>query len=103
MEEVINVQLAILLGLLRTRYGDGRKVVGWAAIARYFSVDVVTVATTGDLWGDPQTETDYYKLFRIGDTLCGLLVLAGTDVYPNNLVRVCNREVIGEDVHAFHP
>lgn len=38
-----------------------------------------------------------------GDTICGMKVPPGTDIYPNNRAILLDKSVYGDDVHLFRP
>ncbi|KAK0624348.1 cytochrome P450 [Immersiella caudata] len=52
----------------------------------------------------PMTMTGFGKCVGPeGDTLCGIPIPPGTDVYPNNMALMYNKDVFGEDVNVFRP
>ncbi|KAK4446109.1 putative cytochrome P450 E-class, group I [Podospora aff. communis PSN243] len=70
LEGVIDGQLEILVDLLRKKArGDEKGVVDWAQVARWFGMDVATVAVTGEAWGDLREERDKFGFFEIGGRL----------------------------------
>ncbi|KAK0624347.1 hypothetical protein B0T14DRAFT_583793, partial [Immersiella caudata] len=70
LEGVIDGQLEILVDLLRRKIrGEEKGLVDWSKAARWFAMDVSTVAVTGESWGDLTREEDRFGFFEIGDRL----------------------------------
>jgi len=52
----------------------------------------------------PTTSTGFAKRVNPGgDTICGFEVPAGTDIWPNMVALMQNKEAFGEDVDVFRP
>ncbi|KAK3315686.1 cytochrome P450 [Apodospora peruviana] len=69
LEMIVDSQLKIMIDLLREKHARTGKPVDWAATARYFSMDVASLAVVGRAFGHLPTESDIFKFFEIGDVL----------------------------------
>ncbi|KAJ3577489.1 hypothetical protein NPX13_g3076 [Xylaria arbuscula] len=69
LEAKVDSQLAVLVNLLKSKYlgKDKPHVVDFSRIIRFFQVDVVTLAGSGEPWGDLATETDQFDFISIAD------------------------------------
>ncbi|KAI3318433.1 cytochrome P450 [Xylariaceae sp. AK1471] len=70
LEAKVDSQLEVLVNLLKTKYlAKGKPhVVDFSRLVRFFQVDVVTLAGSGEPWGDLATETDQFDFISIADT-----------------------------------
>lgn len=70
-EEVVDSQIDILVCLLREKYASpgSTAVVDWAAMARYFSLDIAVTGVTGKSWGTLHSEKDVHGFFSVGEAL----------------------------------
>ncbi|KAM7210957.1 putative cytochrome P450 E-class, group I [Rhypophila decipiens] len=65
LEKLMDSQLDKLISLIQEDCLD--KVVDWAAIARWFSVDLATLATMGKAWGSMDSRSDLHGFFQVAD------------------------------------
>ncbi|KAJ2998564.1 hypothetical protein NUW58_g281 [Xylaria curta] len=75
LEANVDSQLAVLVNLLRTKYlakGESH-VVDFSRLIRFFQVDIVTLAGSGEPWGDLKTETDQFDFISIADSFVPFL------------------------------
>ncbi|KAI0855675.1 cytochrome P450 [Xylaria cubensis] len=75
LEAKVNSQLAVLVNLLKTKYlGKGKSnIVDFSRLIRFFQVDIVTLAGSGEPWGDLETETDQFDFISIADSFVPFL------------------------------
>ncbi|KAI0400645.1 cytochrome P450 [Xylaria palmicola] len=75
LEAKVDSQLAILVNLLKTKYlVEGKPhIVDFSRLMRFFQVDVVTLAGSGESWGDLATETDQFDFISIADSFVPFL------------------------------
>lgn len=68
LEKDVDSQLAVLVDLLRSNYAtkNGKRLMDFGRIARYFTIDVTTLTGMGEPWGDLPTETDMFHF--LGDS-----------------------------------
>lgn len=72
LEAVVDSQIAVLVDLLQKKYvrkiGDeATKPLDFGCIARYFTIDVTTLAGMGKPWGDLAAETDMFHFLETAD------------------------------------
>ncbi|KAK0610608.1 hypothetical protein B0T17DRAFT_119372 [Bombardia bombarda] len=83
-EGAVDEQMKVLVKMLREKYvrrgenGPGGKVVAWANVARFLAIDVVTLAVTGEVWGDLATDGDVWNFFEVGDKLVPFMLSIAT-------------------------
>ena len=67
LEKDVDSQLAILVDLIRRRYANSScpRALDFSLLARYFQVDVVTLVTIGEPWGDLVTEEDQFDFISL--------------------------------------
>ncbi|KAI8623318.1 cytochrome P450 [Xylariaceae sp. FL1651] len=75
LEAKVDSQLAVLVNLLKTKYlaKGGPHIVDFSQLIRFFQVDVVTLAGSGEPWGDLATETDQFDFISIADSFVPFL------------------------------
>src|SRR3569833_682362 len=59
-ERDINVQLAILVDVIKRNYLDN-KILDIGVLVKFFSIDVITLVWVGEAWGDLANERDTYN------------------------------------------
>jgi hypothetical protein len=61
--------VAVLINILKTKYlaKGGTQTVDFSQLIRFFQVDVVTLASSGEPWGDLATETDQFDFISLAD------------------------------------
>ena len=67
LEKQVDSQLVKLIALIREKYVG--KVVDWAQVSRWFSLDVATLAVMGKPWGDMDSQSDLHGFFSVADDL----------------------------------
>ncbi|KAK4206870.1 cytochrome P450 [Rhypophila decipiens] len=65
LERLMDSQLEKLISLIREDCLD--KVVDWAALSRWFSLDIATLATMGRPWGSMDSRSDLHGFFQVAD------------------------------------
>jgi hypothetical protein len=75
LEAKVDSQLAVLINLFKTKYlkKGGPHIVDFGRLIRYFQVDIVTLAGSGEPWGDLATETDQFDFISIADSFVPFL------------------------------
>lgn len=82
IESNVDQQLSILVGVLKRKVSnsrDGAIVLDLGRLLQHFQVDLITLAGTGEAWGNLFTEEDHYNYLEVGDGLlkfvqsCGLV------------------------------
>ncbi|KAI0414489.1 cytochrome P450 [Xylaria grammica] len=75
LEAKVDTQLAVLVNLLKSKYlAKGKShVVDFSRLIRFFQVDIVTLAGSGEPWGDLETETDQFDFISIADSFVPFL------------------------------
>ncbi len=63
LDRALDVQLAMLTSLIRTKYLDGR-IFDIGRLAQYFTVDVTTHAGVGEPWGNLAEDMDKYHFLH---------------------------------------
>jgi hypothetical protein len=76
LERDVDSQLEVLVNLIKTRYvtsaGEPTKAMDFAKIARYFTVDTITLAGLGEAWGNLRTESDTFGFMAFADSFMPL-------------------------------
>ncbi|KAI1152795.1 cytochrome P450 [Nemania diffusa] len=75
LEAKVDTQLAVLIDLLKTKYlAKGKPhVVDFSRLIRFFQIDIVTLAGSGEPWGNLATETDQFDFISIADSFVPIL------------------------------
>ncbi|KAI1747498.1 cytochrome P450 [Xylaria castorea] len=75
LEAKVDSQLAVLVNLLKTKYLVKGKshIMDFSRLIRFFQVDIVTLAGSGEPWGDLATETDQFDFISIADSFVPFL------------------------------
>ncbi|KAI1302524.1 cytochrome P450 [Xylaria venustula] len=75
LEAKVDSQVAVLVNLLKSKYlARGKShVVDFSRLIRFFQVDIVTLAGSGEPWGDLATETDQFDFISIADSFVPFL------------------------------
>lgn len=75
LEAKVNSQLAVLINLLKTKYlvKDKSNIVDFSRLIRFFQIDIVTLAGSGEPWGNLATETDQFDFISIADSFVPFL------------------------------
>ncbi|KAI8944619.1 cytochrome P450 [Xylaria longipes] len=75
LEAKVDSQVAILVNLLKTKYLVKGKshIVDFSRLIRFFQVDIVTLAGSGEPWGDLATESDQFDFISIADSFVPFL------------------------------
>ncbi|KAJ8124519.1 hypothetical protein O1611_g9121 [Lasiodiplodia mahajangana] len=71
LEAKVDSQLEVLISLLKRKYlGKGKShVVDFSRLIRFFQIDIVTLAGSGEPWGNLATETDQFDFIAIADSI----------------------------------
>ncbi|KAJ8120003.1 hypothetical protein ONZ43_g3176 [Nemania bipapillata] len=75
LEAKVDSQLAVLIDLLKTKYLVKGKshIVDFSRLIRFFQIDIVTLAGSGEPWGNLATETDQFDFISIADSFVPFL------------------------------
>ncbi|KAI1172917.1 cytochrome P450 [Nemania sp. FL0916] len=74
LEAKVDSQLAILVNILKSKCAkDGSHIVDLSRLIRFFQVDIVTLAGSGEPWGSLATETDQFDFISIADSFVPFL------------------------------
>lgn len=65
LEQLVDTQVTRLVRLIREDYLD--KVVDWAWVARWYALDVATLAAVGKPWGSMEAKSDLHGFFSVAD------------------------------------
>ncbi|KAF3025033.1 hypothetical protein E8E14_014341 [Neopestalotiopsis sp. 37M] len=93
IESNVDQQLSILVGVLKRKVDnsrDGAVVLDLGRLLQHFQVDLITLAGTGEAWGNLLTEEDHYNYLEVGDGLLNYTI-RGTLLYLMTAPRVYNK------------
>jgi hypothetical protein len=71
MEADVDTQLAVLVNLIREKYvsDSDTKIMNFARIADYFTIDVASLVGFGQTWGNLISERDTFGWIAVGDAI----------------------------------